>query len=225
MLATLADSPGLQQKGLVYEPKYDGIRALVLLAPAGKGAKVQIWSRNGNDKTTQFPQIAQALETAGKRLDRPLVLDGEIVALDERGRPAGFQRLQGRMHLRGAKDVQRAEAAQPAVFIAFDILQDGKEDLTRLPLTERRARLEKAIRGFRVPPTGMVRISEQVAGDGRELYARAKKEGWEGLIAKEAGSFYEPGRRSPTWRKLKLQNEQEFVIAGWTEPRHTRDRK
>src|SRR5215471_8922600 len=166
MLATLADPPGLQQKGLVYEPKYDGIRALVLLAPAAKRAKARIWSRNGNDKTTQFPEIVQALETAGARLDRPLVLDGEIVALDERGRPAGFQRLQGRMHLLGAKDVARAEHDQPAAFIAFDILEDGKEDLTRMPMTERRSRLEKAIRGFRVPPTGMVRISEQVAGDG-----------------------------------------------------------
>ncbi len=212
MLATLADAP-IQQKGLVYEPKYDGIRALVLLTPGGTQAHARIWSRNGNEKTHQFPEVVRALETAGARLARPLVLDGEIVALDADGRPAGFQRLQGRMHLRGEKDVRSAEAAQPALFIAFDILRDGKEDLTRLPLTERRKRLEQAFKG---------RISEQVTGDGRAMYARAKKEGWEGLIAKEAASIYEPGRRSPAWRKVKLLHEQEFVVGGWTEPRQTR---
>jgi bifunctional non-homologous end joining protein LigD len=212
MLATLADAP-LKQKGLVYEPKYDGIRALVLLAPSGKRTSARIWSRNGNEKTHQFPEVVGALEAAGARLKRPLVLDGEIVALDAEGRPAGFQRLQGRMHLRGEKDVRHAQQAQPTLFIAFDILRDGDEDLTRLPLTERRKRLERAFKG---------RISEQAADDGREMYARAKKEGWEGLIAKEAASFYEPGRRSPAWRKVKLQHEQEFVVGGWTEPRQTR---
>jgi bifunctional non-homologous end joining protein LigD len=235
MLATLAEAP-LQQKDLVYEPKYDGIRALVLLTPSGKGrgessgasrerrakrspttvnsVTARLWSRNGNEKTTQFPEVVRALESGAVGLKQPLVLDGEVVALDERGQPAGFQRLQGRMHLRGEKDVRRAEAAQPAIFIAFDILQDGKDDLTRQPLTERRKRLERYSR--------MVRISEQVAGDARAMYARAQKEGWEGLIAKEAASFYEPGRRSPAWRKIKLLHEEEFVIGGWTEPRQTR---
>jgi bifunctional non-homologous end joining protein LigD len=213
MLATVAEAP-LQQKGLVYEPKYDGIRALVLIAPSGKTVTVRLWSRNGNEKTAQFPEIVRALEAAAAGLKRPVVLDGEVVALDDRGRPAGFQRLQGRMHLRGEKDVRRAEAAQPAIFIAFDILQNGPDDLMRLPLTERRKRLERL--------SGMVRISEQVADDARALYARAQKEGWEGLIAKEATSIYEPGRRSPAWRKIKLVNEEEFVVGGWTEPRQTR---
>src|SRR4051794_3042180 len=104
MLATLADAP-LVSPNLVYEPKYDGIRALIEVTPAARGgARVAIWSRNGNDKTSQFPAIAEALATAGARLDRPVILDGEIVALDERGRPAGFQRLQGRIHVVGAGD-------------------------------------------------------------------------------------------------------------------------
>ena len=222
MLATLADAP-LQQKGLVYEPKYDGIRALVLLAPGDGGVRARIWSRNGNEKTAQFPEVVHALEHAGTKLTQPLVLDGEIVALDERGRPAGFQRLQGRIQLRGEKDVRHAERAHPAVLIAFDILREGKEDLTRHPLTERRKRLETVFKKvFRVKADGFVRLSEQVAGDARAMYTRAKKEGWEGLIAKEAGSFYEPGRRTPAWRKLKLLHEEEFVIGGWTEPRQTR---
>ena len=238
MLATPSDAP-LQSRLLVYEPKYDGIRALVEIVPGrtGHDPVVHIWSRNGNEKTKQFPTIVRALQEAAARSakeggERKLVLDGEIVALDEHGRPAGFQRLQGRMHLLGAKDVERAEREQPAAIVLFDILRDG-EDLTRLPLTERRTRLEAAFarltagRGARkkkdaAQSEGTLRISEQVFGDGREMHARAKKEGWEGLIAKDSTSTYQPGRRTPAWRKIKLLKEEEFVVGGWTEPRQTR---
>jgi bifunctional non-homologous end joining protein LigD len=232
MLATLADAP-LVRKGLLYEPKYDGIRALIEIAPAAKGVKARIWSRNGNEKTSQFPTIAKALETATARLEGAIVLDGEIVALDERGRPAGFQRLQGRMHLLGAADVARADQAQPVAFVAFDLLRDGKDDLCRLPLTARRKRLEAVFaRFFRLTASakasavkkaeGIIRLSEQVADDATALHERATKEGWEGLIAKDAASTYQPGRRTPAWRKIKLVKEQEFVVGGWTEPRQTR---
>jgi bifunctional non-homologous end joining protein LigD len=224
MLATLAEAP-LQSRLLVYEPKYDGIRALAEIAPGRRGqpAAVRLWSRNGNEKTAQFPEVTEALASAAGGAGIRLILDGEIVALDEHGRPAGFQRLQGRMHLLGAKDVARAERTQPAAFMVFDILAEGKEDLTRRPLTERRKRLAQAFRRLKVDPKGgVVRLSEQVAGDARELYARAKRDGWEGLIAKEAASTYQPGRRTPAWRKIKLLHEEEFVVGGWTEPRHTR---
>jgi bifunctional non-homologous end joining protein LigD len=231
MLATLAEAP-LKKKGLVYEPKYDGIRAVVEIARA---SGVTIWSRNGNDKTRQFPSIARALAEAP--IAEALVLDGEIVALDKDGRPAGFQRLQGRMHLAGAKDVERAEQAQPAALILFDIMREGKEDLTALPLSERRTRLARVFdryfrpkakaTGRRTPSAvraaeGTIRLSEQVADDATALHERALKEGWEGLIAKDAASPYQPGRRSPAWRKVKLLKEQEFVVGGWTEPRQTR---
>jgi len=228
MLATLVADAPLSSGSLLYEPKYDGIRALVEIVPSGKGtqarARARIWSRNGNEKTTQFPAIVRALESAGSRLKAPLILDGEIVALDAQGRPAGFQRLQGRIHLIGAKDVERVDRTQPVAFIAFDILRDGKENLTRLPLTERRKRLEALFdRIFRLKAQDQtIRLSEQVARDAKALYARAQKEQWEGLIAKEAASIYEPGRRSPAWKKIKLVKEQEFVIGGWTEPRQTR---
>ena len=117
--------------------------------------------------------------------------------------------------------------------IAFDILREGKQDLTRLPLTDRRVRLEKLFdRVFRLKAeaTGeaeeaaarVIRLSEQVKDDATAMHARAVKEKWEGLIAKDAASAYQPGRRSPAWRKIKLQQEQEFVIGGWTEPRQTR---
>ena len=149
----------------------------------------------------------------------PLVVDGEIVALDANGRPVGFQRLQGRIHLSDAKDVERIDREQPVAFIAFDLLREGNDDLRGLPLVERRARLERL---FGKSKSTVIRVSEQVAGDGRALHARAQKEGWEGLIVKEARSPYQSGRRSPSWRKLKLHHEQEFVVGGWTEPRNTR---
>jgi bifunctional non-homologous end joining protein LigD len=218
MLAAL-DEPPLMAAGLVYEPKYDGIRALVEIVPARGGAHVCIWSRQGNDKSAQFPSIVRELSAFGQRLDRTILLDGEIVALDARGRPAGFQRLQGRIHLTGARDVERIEREQPVALVAFDLLRDGDEDVRGLPLTERRSRLEAAL-GPASSET--IRISEQVAADGRGLHARAQEEGWEGLIAKEARSPYHSGRRSPSWRKLKVQRHQEFVVGGWTEPRQSR---
>jgi bifunctional non-homologous end joining protein LigD len=233
MMATLSDAP-LAQKGLVYEPKYDGIRALVEIEPRPKGARARIWSRNGNEKTAQFPTIVAALEAAGKALKGPVILDGEIVALDEGGRPAGFQRLQGRMHLAGAREIERAEAAQPAALILFDMLLDGKEDLCKLPLTDRRKRLEDffarifRLAAFAKAPAPkkaedpVIRLSEQVKDDASAMHARAVKENWEGLIAKDASSTYQAGRRSPAWRKIKLLQEQEFVVGGWTEPRQAR---
>src|SRR5918993_5186935 len=142
MLATLAEPP-LTGSGLVFEPKYDGIRALVDIEPDTPRARVRIWSRLGNEKTAQFPSIVEALAAHGATLPGPVLLDGELVALDEHGRPAGFQKLQGRIHLTGAKDVERVERAQPVALIAFDLLRDGDEDLRGLPLTERRKRLEE----------------------------------------------------------------------------------
>ena len=148
-----------------------------------------------------------------------MLLDGGIVALDAQGRPAGFQRLQGRIHLVDARDVEKIDKAQPVALIVFDVLRDGDEDVRGLPLTGRRVRLEQLLRSAL---SSTLRISEQVAGDGRELEARARREGWEGLIAKESRSPYQSGRRSPAWRKRKLLHEQEFVVGGWTEPRQTR---
>ena len=93
----------------------------------------------------------RALDAFRAGLRAPLLVDGEIVALDEHGRPAGFQRLQGRIHLTGARDVEEIDRAQPVAFIAFDLLRDGDEDLRGLPLTERRARLEARLGPARTP--------------------------------------------------------------------------
>src|SRR5262245_22582806 len=95
MLASPVEAP-LDDASLVYEPKYDGIRAIAQIDPKS-GAR--LWSRLGNEKTKQFPEIAAALTKWAKKLKAPIVLDGEVVALDAKGEPTGFQRLQGRIHL------------------------------------------------------------------------------------------------------------------------------
>ncbi|MCD6044287.1 MAG: polymerase LigD, ligase domain protein, partial [Burkholderiales bacterium] len=220
MLASTGDAP-LTDPAWAYEPKYDGVRAIAVVNPtAGRAAigGVQLWSRLGNDKTTQFPEVVDALGALGARLGRALVLDGEIVALDAAGAPAGFQQLQGRIHVKQFK-IQNAKFKIDVAFIAFDLLRDGGEDLCRLPLRERRRRLEAVMKGVRDP---RLRISEQVAGDGRELQARAEALGWEGLIAKRLDADYKAGRRTPDWRKLKLVRHQTCVVGGWTEPRGSR---
>ena len=228
MLASLVDAP-LVDATLVYEPKYDGIRAIAEIAPKGK---VRLWSRLGNEKTRQFPEIAAALGEWARARKQPLVLDGEIVALDARGEPTGFQNLQGRIHL-GGRD---ADAASPSrsrrpqapptapdprtvAFIAFDILRDGATDYRDRPLTARRAALEKI---FGRTGSSTLRLSEQAAGDGRALNQQAMARGWEGLIAKRADSLYKSGKRTPDWHKLKIVHEQEFVVGGWTDPRQSR---
>jgi bifunctional non-homologous end joining protein LigD len=218
------DEPPLRQAGLVYEPKYDGIRALVDLRPPGRRGgqpAVALYSRNGREKQAQFPGIVRALAAMAGKLTGPVLLDGEIVAVDGRGTPLGFQHIQGRIHLTSAGDIERAERAQPAALIVFDMLRDDKEDLRGQPLAARRLRLQKVLR-----PTPAqkkwVRLSDIVLDDGTALRERALREGWEGLIAKAGDSVYHSGKRTPAWRKLKLLKQQEFVIGGWTEPRQTR---
>src|SRR6185436_9553173 len=144
MLATLAQPP-LTGKGLIFEPKYDGIRALVHIAPGKPRPDIRLWSRLGNDKTAQFPAVVRAVEPLARSLEAPLLIDGEIVALDPDGRPGGFQQLQGRIHVKGSHDIEALDRAQPTAFIAFDLLRDGPEDVRGLPLTARRERLQRQL--------------------------------------------------------------------------------
>jgi bifunctional non-homologous end joining protein LigD len=148
----------------------------------------------GNDKEAQFPSLVRALEPLRRSLRAPLLLDAEIVALDGKGNPQDFQRLQGRIHLTGAREVEQVDKARPVALIAFDLLRDGDQDIRGLPLTERRARLDARI-GPHV--SAALRISEQTAEDGTALDARARREGWEGLIVKEAAAPYQSGTAQP----------------------------
>ena len=229
MLAVSVDESAhdrlLGRGDLVFERKYDGIRALIEVSPAPGGRRgpgagephVRIWSRLGNEKTAQFPEVAGGLAALAAGLPGPVVLDGEIVAVDAAGGPLPFERIQGRMHRRG----RPSAAATPtsAVFIAFDLIRDGGEDLRPRPFTERRARLVE-----RLDPDarGAVRVVPSQCGGGVDLRGKALANDWEGLIAKDPASRYLSGRRNPAWRKLKLVRRQEFVVGGWTEGRSSR---
>ncbi len=223
MLAVAPDvPPPLEDPRLVYEPKYDGIRAIVLVEP-GTPPYVRLWSRNGNEKSKQFPELVAALTAWAPRLAAPVVLDGEIVALDSTGTPAGFQRLQGRINLsvpgyRSSAPPQ-TPAEQPTALVVFDLLRDGDVDWRPKPLRERRRALEARCADMGSP---LLRLSRQVPADGRALYEEAEREGWEGLLVKGVESPYRAGKRSAEWRKLKLQRQDEFVVGGWTAPRGTR---
>jgi len=218
MLASLDEAP-LADPRFAYEPKYDGIRALAMVRAGGGPGTVRLWSRLGNDKTSQFPEIARALAVFARKLKADVLLDGEIVALDQQGEPAGFQRLQGRIHLTSERDIGGREGTEPVAFVAFDVLRDGHTDLTALPLTARRARLERI---FGNTGTTRLRLSDFRPGDGRTLYRDVLARGWEGLVAKELDSPYQSGRRSGAWRKIKVVRRQECVVGGWTEGRGSR---
>ena len=221
MLATPCelDALNLDNSSLLYEQKFDGIRAIAIVEPAHPSARVRLLSRNGNDKAAQFPEIVRALRELAAQLSGTVVLDGEVVALDARGRPASFTALQSRMHLKGTLDIDARTATVPTALVVFDLLREGQEDLRPLPLASRRARLEHLLH---VRTSERLREGLYIAGDGRGVLAQAQREGWEGLIAKDADAPYLSGVRSRTWRKVKLHKRATLVIGGWTDPKGTR---
>jgi bifunctional non-homologous end joining protein LigD len=211
MLATSAREPP-DGPGWTFEPKWDGIRVIAYVTPAAAA----LVTRNGNEKTRQFPEVAAALQELAGSAGRPLVLDGEIVGTRD-GEIVRFEALQGRMHTGNTAAIRRHARESPAAFVAFDLLVDGEDLLTGRPWTDRRARLETALDD--APPAV---ILGETAADPEPLLRRAREEGWEGVMAKRVDARYQPGRRSRDWLKLKLENRQELVVGGWTEPRNSR---
>jgi bifunctional non-homologous end joining protein LigD len=201
-------------KGWTFEPKYDGIRVLAFVTPED----VSLITRNGIDKSPQFPEIADALRSISKKKKRSFVVDGEIIALID-GEPARFQELQSRMHVQESHVIERYRSSAPASLVLFDILMSGDEVLVNEPWTERRAELLKQ---FSKIINERVRVTESIEGDGKKMLELARKQGWEGIIAKSVTSTYQPGQRSRAWLKLKIEFRQEFVVGGYTEPRNSR---
>ena len=181
----------------IYELKFDGIRAIAVK----DGSKVNLISRNENELRARFLEIADAVK---KLSTQECVIDGEVVALDEEGR-SSFQLLQ-------ALELERRKA--PVRFYVFDLLQLDGKSLIKLPLAHRKELLAKLCEGIGDP----IRFSGEIGGDAKSLLVEVKRRGLEGLIGKQRDSFYEPGRRSGAWIKLKCVNEQEFVIGGFTPP-------
>jgi bifunctional non-homologous end joining protein LigD len=204
-----------------FEPKYDGMR---VLAEATARA-TRLVTRNGKEKSRQFPEVDAALRVLAHTVRRTLVLDGEIVARARKGSrttPAAsaFQQLQSRMHLRDADEIVRLAIETPATFVVFDMLRDGRVDLTAKPWSERRARLEALFEESGATDKALA-LSESTTR-GTKMLAKARRAGWEGIIAKRTDVPYQSGARSRDWLKLKLQFRAEFVVGGFTEPRQTR---
>ena len=192
MLATLEDPKHIPSRDFEFEIKWDGYRILGLVS----GGEARLLSRKDQDYTERFANVAKELAKALKTPDA--VVDGEVCALDEEGRPSFSAMQQG-----GAKT--------PIVYYVFDLLEVEGEPVIDLPLSERRARLQKLLDGR----NRCVRFSESF-DDGRALLEAAEERRLEGIMGKRVDSRYLPGKRSRDWLKFKTHGEEEFVIAGYT---------
>jgi len=202
MLASLVDNIPPDEQNYYFEIKWDGVRALTYW----DGRHLQIESRNQLDITHRYPELAALAKALS---DYRIVLDGEIVALDENNRPS-FPLLQRRMHVEDRISIPRLVKQVPIWYMVFDLLYlDGRSTMD-LPFVQRREQLENlALHGpaWRVPPAHR--------GEGAAMLDAARQQHLEGIVAKKHDSIYEPGRRSPSWLKVKLVGRAEFVIGGW----------
>lgn len=187
-----------------YEVKWDGVRALLW----SDHGHVTVRSRTQREITDRYPEVKAIGRALGAR---EVVLDGELVAFDERGRPS-FERLQRRMNAGSAAAIRRAAAGTPVTYVIFDLLHLDGRSLLDVPYERRREALEAlALDGpaWRTP--------RYHRGHGAALLAATREQGLEGIVAKRLDSRYEPGRRSGAWRKLRNRRRQELVIGGWLE--------
>ena len=182
----------------VFERKLDGYRCLAWSDADG----VRLRSRNGLSFDDTFPEVAAAV---AERATGPLLVDGEVVALDADGQTS-FERLQQRL----------GDPSIAVQYVVFDLLWFDGHDVRTLPLEARQAALRDVL-----PAGGPIVVSEALPGDAAELLAAACAHGWEGLIAKRRGSTYQP-RRSKDWLKLKCVRRQEAVVGGFTDPKGSR---
>lgn len=193
MLATLVAEP-FDKPGWVYEEKYDGDRLLAYK----EDSRVRLLSRSGKDNTSRFPEIVAAIEKLGPG---SLLLDGEVVVFD-RKRVSRFQLLQ--------------QGKGEPFYAVFDCLYADGKDLRHEPLSVRREALEKI-----VSSKGVLLLSHRLASNGLDAYKIAKRSGYEGIVAKDLSSPYVQ-KRSKFWLKVKVHQEDEFVIAGYTAPEGSR---
>ncbi len=185
-----------------FEIKWDGVRGLVYI----DGGQLTIYTRNENRCEKQYPEL---LVLPHYIKANQAILDGEIVILDDKG-VSKFELIQPRIHTQDANAITKMGQKNPAHLYVFDLLYLDGEDLRGKPLAERKNMLSKIVKPF-----PLLRVSESFDGSGEELLEVARNSGLEGLIAKKKSSTYE-SKRSQNWLKLKLTNEQEFVIAGYT---------
>ena len=186
-----------------FEPKFDGIRSMTTM---GTDA-TRLVTRNGRDVSDKYPELRMIHELVDQV---NAVLDAEIVAFDEDGKNS-FEVLQQRMNLSNEREIKRISSRIPVALVAFDLLWLDGHDLTDLALEQRRELLETI-----VEQDHRLQVVTHVDGGGTAFAEVAEGLGLEGVVAKRTGSKYQPGRRSPDWRKIKLTNTQDCVILGWT---------
>ena len=196
MTATLADRAFSDPEWL-FELKWDGYRVQAVV----RDGRVRLWTRNRLDAARYFPDLAGPPTWIDAR---EAIVDGEVVAFDESGRPS-FSLLQARAGFQ-----RRRDASVPIVYEVFDLLHLDGRSLVDVPLEERKRLLREHLR-----EDPLVRYAGHIEGDGVALYESARAQGLEGVMAKRRNSRYEPGRRSHAWQKLKVRLEQEFVVGGW----------
>ena len=205
MLATLVDEP-FSDPAWVFETKWDGFRSVCFLQNGG----TRLVSRNQIEMTPQYPE----LEKLAKQFNaKQAIIDGEIVALDEKGMPR-FQLLQPRVGRKSGIGALRGKGE--IVYYVFDLLYCDGYDLTSCSLVERKALLEKILR-----PAGFVKYAEHIEGEGELFFREIEKFRLEGMIAKRAASPYVQ-KRSSDWLKVKTVQRSEVVIGGYTQPRGAR---
>lgn len=206
MLATLGDETDLDHRDdWAFEMKWDGLRAMCYI----DGGQVRLVSRNGNDLTASYPDIAEPLGTLIRA--KSAILDGEIVAIDQSGRP-NFERLQRRMGVRRRSDVEALKKRVPVHLLVFDVVDIDGDSLRNQPYEKRREKLRRLIK-----QSGSERIQMPPSFEGRfgEAMQSSKDLRLEGLIAKQRDSHYKPGRRSRAWIKIKHTRTQEVIVGGW----------
>ena len=206
-LAKTVDDPFDNDKWL-FEIKYDGVRVLAIR----EGENTHLYARKGTDITNRYPEVVLALNSLA--LDR-FVLDGEIVAPDDRGRPS-FQLLQRRMHVNDAHQIARLSLAVPVSYHVFDLLGFDRFDTRTLPLEER-----KRLLGELIHSDGPVRYCDHVIGRGKDFYDAIAEHELEGMVAKLRDSPYR-GARTGDWLKIKRPLIRHFVIGGYSDPDGTR---
>ncbi|MFL5899547.1 MAG: DNA ligase D [Solirubrobacterales bacterium] len=202
MLARLAKLPRDDGDWAV-EVKWDGVRAIAYCRPG----RVELQTRNLNDVSAQYPEVRRIARALGSH---DAVLDGELVAFDENGRPS-FERLQQRIHNTDENVVRRRMKSHPVVYVVFDLLYLDGRDLAGEPYSRRRELLE----GLGLTGENWQTPGYSV-GHAKELLAASKEQGLEGVMLKRVDSVYAPGKRTGAWLKVKNTNRQELVVGGWT---------
>jgi bifunctional non-homologous end joining protein LigD len=204
MLATVVDKP-FNNKDWAFEVKWDGVRAISF----ERNGVARLQSRNGNDITASYPEVAEALQKSLAGINS-VVLDGEIVVLDKNGHP-DFQGHQRRMHVQNIREIEKLAYEIPATYYLFDLLYHDDENMEQSSFLERRKLLTQIIR-----PNENIRISDYIEERGIEILEHTKRLNLEGIIAKKKTSPYKEGTRSRDWLKIKNIKTQDCVVVGYT---------